>query len=327
MAETNVITRISPELEGGWRCNCDSIEMIQENISTDDVGQWVERMYGINTSQLARDLPSTEHTCQCIPSNLRADSSVNILGYPGLKVGEISPSDHEILTIDTWREWLRKNYPTHVNMSCGMHVHVSIPQGIYQTFMTPEWEKFLLKELVRWGQAFKIPLWHPFWYRVTGNNTYTRIGITHEIIAEQVAAKRATNRYYATNFSWTRHQSLETRILPMFKQARTAEHAINAVLRAINRFAELRKPYRAMKFKPETIMTSAITPVHDITRIHTGQPGMKLRRGFIAEDGIFYPCCEDDPNDDGQYTFPQIERRVRSYDCSTWLKPKRRRRS
>lgn len=221
------IQRVGVEYEGGWACACD-IHDTRFDAST------LREKLGLVVPE---DVTIPE--CHCQPPNFHRDGSVS--GVSGNWVGEISAVGG--LPPGEWEEFHRKWYPPFVNLSCGMHVHVSMHPKIYMSIVTPRLESFLIGELVRWGKAFKIPYTHPFWTRLAGGNHYTKIGITHEIIQKQLRATgRIEERYYATNYCWTKHGTLEIRVLPMFKQSRTAERAINAVVRALERFIKLREP-------------------------------------------------------------------------------------
>lgn len=72
------------------------------------------------------------------------DGSVQITRYQDerLIVGELSspplsldPKDEPIY----WTTWLKKFYPSHVNETCGMHVHLSFKLALtYERLMTPQ---------------------------------------------------------------------------------------------------------------------------------------------------------------------------------------------
>jgi hypothetical protein len=248
---SDIINRVSVELEGGWSCQC---ELTAPEFNPTELRQFDPSLTDEQLSQISfgreRNLQAHRSSrssiqppnCTCIPQGIRGDGSVLVGGE---STGELSPDGG--LPVDEILPWVDQNYPHHVNLTCGMHVHVSfVSPSIYASMATPEFEPFLVEQLVKWGKAYKVPYNHPFWYRLLGRNTYCKRGLTSKIITEQMQyVEHRDPRYYLINFAWARFQTIEFRILPMFKQKQTAIRAIRAILRTVDRFAKKRESYRS----------------------------------------------------------------------------------
>lgn len=228
-APENRIDKVGPELEGGWTCHCDARFMATRgDMVVHRDGTVSSDRYSYDTGQASNTV-----TCRCQPSRLRHDGSV---GVTADWVGEISP-DHGLPLKDVVG-WMKTYYPQAINTSCGMHVHISLKDyGDYTRLMTPEFEGFLMDQLAAWGKAYKVPPRHAFWHRLLGLNRYCQRGITDSIIQRQRSAtRRIDDRYYALNFCYGLHGTMEVRVLPMFKDVNTAIRALLAVTRGVNRY-------------------------------------------------------------------------------------------
>lgn len=131
-------------------------------------------------------------------------------------------------------DWMRKFYPSHVNESCGLHVHMSFHTALhYSWLMVPEFPASVLKYVAEWSEEEKLPKDHPIWPRLRGENTACQ----HLFHADlQVSAgpnkghdRRAQgHRYTVVGYPWPRHTTIEHRILPGFEDK---EQGVRAVLR------------------------------------------------------------------------------------------------
>lgn len=257
--QSDLIHRIGIELEGGWICTCpvrnkdESIGVsfdpatgflhaigAQGNNSVANSVNTVQGdpRFGIKiTPEIGKMLAVKDKfkPCTCIPAGIKGDGSV-ITG--SRQQGEIvSPSGGQDLA--TWPEWVEANYPHLVNVTCGLHVHFSFQSmNTMLNIMTPELELHVVNDLARWGQAFKVPFTHPFWNRICGGASYCQRGITDKIIDSQFHSDNS--RYYVTNYCYKKHKTMEIRVLPMFKEARTAIRAINALIKSVENFAAQR---------------------------------------------------------------------------------------
>jgi hypothetical protein len=266
-AECPTIASVGVELEGGWICTCpirppeDAEYGIHYDPTTGRLqATGIMRHHRHPATKYLKANPDHAITlnpkigaellakdkfkrCECIPPNIKHDGTVQVQLQDTFK-GEISPTDDNGnttgLAIADWPAWIAKWYPPVVNMTCGLHVHVRFKNHdeTYLHVMRPELEDRIIAALVKWGQAMKVPLTHPFWHRLAGGSIHCRKGITPEIIQAQYKNTGAEDpsRYYVVNFCKTRHNTLEVRILPMFKDKHTAIRAINCVLQTIDTF-------------------------------------------------------------------------------------------
>lgn len=154
---------------------------------------------------------------------LQHDGSVNVSAR---YVGEITSGPmrpHECLT------WMGKHYPTRVNRTCGLHVHISfIHVGQYAKLLVPEFHAFLKERLRTWGHVNKIRR-AAFWERLNGDNSYC----ADEFKPEQQLHRKDKGgaRYCMVNFCYSLHGTAECRVLPMFSMKRVAQAAVHEVFK------------------------------------------------------------------------------------------------
>ncbi len=128
-------------------------------------------------------------------------------------------------SIDETLAWMKKYYPSHMNQSCGFHVHVSFKNLLsYQRLMdTPFWE-FFQKELKAYGKERGFKPSHPFWERVNGNSHFCTA--THNPDGQVERRGKGDHRYTQLNYSFADHNTLECRVLPGFEKVEDAIHAV-----------------------------------------------------------------------------------------------------
>lgn len=124
---------------------------------------------------------------------------------------------------------VKKFYPDEVDNSCGLHIHMSLPD--FSPLLDVRFERCLFAELFRWGR--KTPLraaeksW--LWNRLKGKNSYCGRFFLSAIGSREDVG----NRYLAVN-TRTLHRNtktIEIRVLPMFQ---TPERALSAIETVIN---------------------------------------------------------------------------------------------
>lgn len=213
----NRIYRIGIELEGGWT------KLPKETKLTHDGSVRFSGLSGGET--IGRD---------------RDGRGVVLHQDPGgpAYVGEL-PSPP--LEMDKWKPWVRQFYPSHVNDTCGMHVHMSFRSALtYQRLMTPDYQETMLDYLLKWAKTAKFPDQHHIWERVRGNNRFCQ----RSFMAEEQAQRKEKSheqhghghRYTAINYAYGQHSTVECRVLPMMETAEQALIAIDEVLRITNAF-------------------------------------------------------------------------------------------
>lgn len=137
---------------------------------------------------------------------------------------------------------MRRYYPHKINITCGMHVHVSFETLFhYGLLMVPEFQETVFKYLTLWAKEQTDgkgnPLFkdnHYIWERLAGDYKYCKKEFWPDA---QVATKRkgfnmdvAGHRYTAIHYCG-RQNTIECRILPMMN---TPQHGISAVMRFID---------------------------------------------------------------------------------------------
>lgn len=141
-------------------------------------------------------------------------------------------------------EWMRLYYPTHVNETCGMHVHVStITAFAYQRLMVNKPHSFpatMIEYIRRWAEAEKLPKGHTIWPRLENKNEFCQ----HTFQAEdqcKASSKdydhhRPGHRYSVIAYRWGTTRTLECRLLPMMETADQGVRAVAEVIRITNAF-------------------------------------------------------------------------------------------
>lgn len=146
-------------------------------------------------------------------------------------------------------EWMRRCYPTMVNATCGLHVHMSFHHKLnYQRLMTPEYMAAILDGLKEWGEAEGIPKDHSFWPRILQPDhrhcSHQYLGDNQVKISRKDYHSRGTvySRYTAINYCFSMRdggkprETVECRLLPMFDKAEQGISAIDAVINITNKF-------------------------------------------------------------------------------------------
>lgn len=239
------VATIGIELEGGWKPLPNGVSLTRDgSISIDDpdTGEY-ERL-----SRRYQDLRSVYTPTR--PQRTEMDAlALKLESLPRLTIGEL-PSP--ILTLDKWEQWLTQFYPQRINHTCGMHVHIGFMKGPtghmrYQRLMVPEFPKTVVEEFIKWASVNTE--WMPPHFltdRLGGKSVYCQ----HTFVADgQVKKTRKDyehhtpdNRYSVINYCWSRFQTVECRLLPMFETAEQAIRAIKHLLLITNAFlVEMRK--------------------------------------------------------------------------------------
>ncbi len=140
-------------------------------------------------------------------------------------------------------EWVKRCYPTYVNATCGLHVHMSFFNRLnYQRLMTPAYTEQMVDGLKRWARAENLDPEHPLWPRINDPNhrhcAHLYLGDGQVKVNRKDYNSRGTDhsRYTAINYCDKQHGTVECRLLSMFADADQALRAIGAVVDTTNRF-------------------------------------------------------------------------------------------
>lgn len=180
---------------------------------------------------------------------LQRDGSVFRGGMPGnwpqlAGYGEVASPPLERIIV---QQWMKKYHPTHVDHSCGLHVHMGFKSARhYSSLMdSPNYQETLLHYLTEWAKEEGIPKDHCVWDRLKGKNKYCRKlfwpdlqavkqGKEHDVERE---GNKKGHRYTIVNYCWgLGYETLEIRVLPMFDTAAISVSAINKVLDVTNAY-------------------------------------------------------------------------------------------
>ena len=129
-------------------------------------------------------------------------------------------------------------YPDAVNKSCGMHVHCSFSDDrYYRRLASTKFHAYFLGRWEAWGHANESRMLkddsHSFWRRWRGENTYCKRNASAE--KDYVGnVWRATHgggdRYCQLNYCKSKFNTLECRMLPMFRDISLALDAIRELV-------------------------------------------------------------------------------------------------
>jgi len=135
-------------------------------------------------------------------------------------------------------ELMTRTYPTKVNHTCGMHVHMSFDNlWYYQLLMVPEYQETMITYLTKWANDNKFKEDHHIYTRLRGGSEYCLRGFWPDI---QAATKRKTHDRTRPGHRYTiihycgRQQTIECRVLPMMTKAPLAISAVKQVIEITN---------------------------------------------------------------------------------------------
>lgn len=176
--------------------------------------------------------------------NVVRDSSVS--GFDPDKYALIGESPSPRLTLAELPSYMERVYPSAVNATCGMHVHMSFSSVMeYQHLMREEVQEEVIERFKLWATRQGLPEdresddEHPIWPRLRGENDYCQ----HKFFADlQVLNSRKDydrsrpgHRYTVLNFAYARpSRTIECRLLPMFDTWNLALAAIQHLVAIVN---------------------------------------------------------------------------------------------
>lgn len=208
----NFVYRVGVELEGGW-------VKVPEGVNLHPDGS----VCGLSLS------PAEQ------AQNEAASLTRPSLWPNKLQTGELQSEPMEVRKVQSWME---QSYPSHVNDTCGLHVHMSFKSALhYMWLMRPEFQETMKEYVKQWAIDEGIPKTHPLFFRLKGSNTYCR----DEFHADGQAARTkksydhgGPSRYTMINYPHGLHGTIEARLLPMFDTVDLAVKAVSRVLDVTN---------------------------------------------------------------------------------------------
>lgn len=239
----NRVHRIGLELEGGWSALKPGANVVRDG-------------------SVVFDTPTQHH---------------HLLRY----IGEMTSAPMEVMDKKGWSpgflDYVTSNYPTLVNDTCGMHIHMSfISSFAYQRLMTPAYPGTMVEYLRRWATRNNLPQTNPIWERLSGGCRYCQ----HIFYAEEQTRHRSKDydqrreghRYTVINYCWARYQTLECRLLPMMPTPSLAISAIQEVVNITNAFLRATAKREGKLAREEKVTT---------THIVTEELSTEEKRSFV----------------------------------------------
>ena len=224
--KTKAINAIGIELEGGWT-----------------------RYY----TAAGKPIRYHDEGCKIIrngkPKMLKHDGSVSMdKSNSGCDyVGEIASKPMQPRAITSW---VRRNQPDAFNKTCGAHMHVSTKStSDYMCLTDHKFWKFFREKLAKWGNKQKFSKSHEFWKRLEGNNQYCKVEHTPEKQLHE-----GSNRYTQINYCWSKHRTLEFRVLPIFETSDLQIEAFFQLIWMVENYLENNKDYKKVWAVKEKIM-------------------------------------------------------------------------
>lgn len=168
----------------------------------------------------------------------RVKTDVSVRGVTGRYHGEVCSPPMKLRKVI---KWMKANYPTSVNDSCGFHIHISMNLIDYHRCMSKEFCDYIIEKLKVWGKENNITL-PEFWERLDGKNGFCidEFEPDKQILGEPIQTNKTHfkgNRYTQINFSCFReHKTFELRVLPMFSDVETSISALKAYVDAVKNY-------------------------------------------------------------------------------------------
>jgi len=175
--------------------------------------------------------------------NYHGDGSVHVNSTESVSIGYVGevvsrPFDNLGMMLD----WVDHYYPDKVNQSCGCHVHVSFNCRLaYMLTMSQEYYDYWWDEMTKWGARVKLKDNSEFWKRMKGQNHYCKKMPKNAktLTCEGQKGTRGDygcDRYYQLNHCFSKHKTLECRILPCFKSKKLTISGVKAFVNLTNDF-------------------------------------------------------------------------------------------
>lgn len=153
-------------------------------------------------------------------------------------IGELpSPA----LDMKTWPSWLKEKYPSGVNRTCGMHVHMQPMTALtYQRLMDNRYPATVVQAFKEWAKKEGFSEDHHFYERLAGRSRYCQHLFYPDDQIKKVDKdhnqERPGHRYTVIHYCYARYGTIECRLLPMMRDAAQAERAIRELLDVTNAF-------------------------------------------------------------------------------------------
>jgi len=113
-------------------------------------------------------------------------------------------------------DWAEKHCPTHVNDTCGTHMHISVKSApMYGSLLTPTFNKEIIAKLTELNETIKDSdpeTYERFKQRLKGGNSYCKKG--YKGLQQVVLDHKSGERYHQLNYCYRLKGTLEIRVFP-----------------------------------------------------------------------------------------------------------------
>jgi hypothetical protein len=241
----NRIKAIGVELEGGWEKVPPGVELARDSsvkVSKSVTPEQQHRFDEIHqrvmrTGRWESDAEAMDYRSLEIIISRGGGLHTGELPSPVLEVGR----KDRAIDISKVSNWVKTFYPSHVNETCGLHVHMSFRNPLtYSRLLDPRYGATILKYMEEWSQRENLPPSHPIWPRLRGESEYCQ----HTYWGEEQARTRnkdwdhhrVGNRYSVVAYRYAMWGTVEIRLLPMFESWEQSMRAIEEEIKITNAF-------------------------------------------------------------------------------------------
>jgi len=151
--------------------------------------------------------------------------------------------------------WIRENYPTRTNTSCGSHQHTSFTQMKYMSIvMDREFQTYMINELLDWGNTAGVRDGSAFYRRLNGEVHWCKD--KYEAYIQIHSRDKDECRYRVINYCHLLHGTMEVRVLPAFQDVELSVSAHRELTRIIEQY--VRDHEDSLKTQNKTITMEVI---------------------------------------------------------------------
>ncbi len=146
-------------------------------------------------------------------------------------------------------------YPDAYHSSAGMHVHMSLKSHHdISSLNSLEFFAYFRERWEAWGTRMGVHPESQFWKRLHGRNDYCRVNCRDDLNTEHMLRG---DRYNQLNFTaWSRHKTMEMRMLPLFRDAKLAVSALEEWVTIVEDFLDIVAPSQVWAKYDRTVSVS-----------------------------------------------------------------------
>ncbi|MEK6878427.1 MAG: hypothetical protein AABY22_02405 [Nanoarchaeota archaeon] len=134
--------------------------------------------------------------------------------------------------------YMEVNWPDEVTKDCGYHIHISLVNVMYYIkCMNNQFNDDFMKDFEKWGKNF--PCMNPFfWERLALKNPHCnkKFNPENQVFQKVKDHSRESIRRTLVNFSWGLHKTIECRLLPTFREFKTAKSATKTFINFVENY-------------------------------------------------------------------------------------------